>query len=198
MTALALRRKNRRVGSLVGLVVGFSILGFAMIFLLIFVIPAAQARLSGVKTVGTVQSLSDCTDDSGGDGGDVALRSMHPLEALDSNVQPTIEFTDLKGQRYSVVDTICGDYAIGEQVVLWYVPDNPSNIALEQDQTTVVVLGGIFGVMALVGLIVILFALARMAWLALRGAPSAGQPNAYAVSPAQASGWQTNISPQMG
>src|SRR5579862_1032105 len=123
---MLLMRKYRRGGSLVGLSIGSSILGFALIFLLIFVIPEAQARLSGVKTIGTAQSLSDCNTD----GGDVVLRSMH---ALDLNVQPTIEFTDLQGQRHDVVDTDCGSYGIGEQVVLWYLPSNPNSISLEQD-----------------------------------------------------------------
>ncbi len=191
---IRIRRRNRRVGSLVGFFISLTTFGILLIVCLFIVFPSVQARLSGVKTLGVVQDISDCNDSSGG--GDVALRGLVDIQ---DNVQPTIQFTDLHGQSHTVDDGICGDYGIGEQVVLWYLPSNPNAFSLEDDGATLVVLSALTGGVGLVALFFLLIFLGRLVILGIVSSRAGGQNNvAYAASPAPMGGWQMNSPPMMG
>lgn len=169
--------KNARLGGLVGLIVALSSLLGCLIAGLFLVFPVAQARLSGVETRGVVTSISDCSD-----GGDVALRSI-PLVDIVDNVSPTVQFTDRQGHRYVVDDGICGNYGIGEQVTLWYVPSSPTTYSLEGDTVTVTVLSSVIGFFGLFSLLYLLLIGGRFLLLAVAGARAAGQGNVSVYSP---------------
>lgn len=100
------------------------------------VFPTAPARFFGVPTQGIVQQVSACTaKDSAGD------------------VTPTLQFTDRRGRGFRVTDNVCGEYAVGEQVTVWYIPSNPHVVTLQDDDLTLVVLSlltTLFGLAALV------------------------------------------------
>ncbi len=184
------------MGSLVGLFTALATFGILLVVSLFVVFPSVQARLSGVKTQGVVQDTSDCND-SGDDGGDVVLRSLRGLVDIQDNVQPTVQFTDLQGHRYTVDDSICGDYGIGEQVALWYLPSNPNVFSLEADGATLVVLSSITGFLGLVALVFLLVFLGRFIFLGFAASRAARHGNAYAANPAQMGGWQMNNPPHM-
>jgi hypothetical protein len=118
---------------------------FFLICLIIFLVwmansPQWQARLYGVQTQGVVKSVADdCnrtpTDpslDPGMNGG-FALRGLLPQASIEQNVLPTIEFTDRQGHHYDLQEDYCGDYGVGEQVAVWYLPAAPTTFALAQD-----------------------------------------------------------------
>jgi hypothetical protein len=74
--------------------------------------------------------------DPGMSGGFV-LGSLLPHMKIEQNVLPTVEFTDRQGHRYDVQEDYCGDYGVGEQVTVWYLPASPTTFALayETDST---------------------------------------------------------------
>src|SRR5262249_13636396 len=127
-----------------------------LLFLLVFVggsvevgwvglFPAWQARFSGLKTQGMVKSLSAC--DSGGE--DVVLPSLGRGQRI-NNVTPTIQFSDLQNNHtYDVVNSFCGNYAVGELVTLWYAPSHPTSIFVEQDTILWLIFAIIDGISAL-------------------------------------------------
>lgn len=102
--------------------------------------PQWQARLYGTQTQGVVKSIADDCDtniqdpnlDPGLNGGFV-LGSLLPLAKIEQNVRPTLEFTDRQGHRYDVQEDYCGDYGVGEQVTVWYLPAHPTTFALAQE-----------------------------------------------------------------
>ncbi len=102
--------------------------------------PPWQARLYGSQTRGIVKSVSDDCNTNSTDpsldpsmGGGFLLRSLLPLTKIEQDVLPTIEFTDSHGHRYDVQEDYCGDYGVGEQVTVWYLPAAPTTIALTQE-----------------------------------------------------------------
>lgn len=103
--------------------------------------PQWQARLYGNQTQGVVKSISAdaCNatspnpNDPGLMNGGLVLGSLFPHGKIESNVLPTIEFTDRQGHRYDVREDYCGDYGIGEQVTVWYLPTTPTVFALAQE-----------------------------------------------------------------
>src|SRR5262249_6359399 len=40
---------------------------------------------------------------------------------------------DRQGHRYMLKETFCGDYGVGEQVTVWYLPASPTTFALAQE-----------------------------------------------------------------
>jgi len=98
--------------------------------------PQWQARLYGTQTQGVVKSIADdCAtniQDPDLNGGFV-LGSLLPLAKIEQNVRPTLEFTDRQGHRYDVQEDYCGDYGVGEQVTVWYLPAHPTTFALAQE-----------------------------------------------------------------
>ncbi len=165
---------------------------------LLIIFPPMEARLFGVKTQGTVQGLAVCQsdDDSGGD--DVALLGVSQVDFAD-NVQPTIQFTDLKGQSHSVVDLICGTYGVGEQVTLWYSPNNPNAFAVDQDTIWNALFSALGALLVLVALWALLASLRRFLFrpVTVPQAANRGQVYpAYVGSQAQMGGWQMNSPPQ--
>lgn len=103
--------------------------------------PQWQARLYGTQTQGVVKSISadacNATSPNPNDpslmNGGFALGSLFPHVKIESNVLPTIEFTDRQGHRYDMREDYCGDYGVGEQVTVWYLPTNPPVFALTQE-----------------------------------------------------------------
>lgn len=103
--------------------------------------PQWQARLYGNQTQGVVKSISAdaCNatspnpNDPGLMNGGLVLGSLFPQVKIESNVLPTIEFTDRQGHRYDVQENYCGDYGVGEQVTVWYLPAHPTVFALAQE-----------------------------------------------------------------
>ncbi|HEY7357100.1 MAG TPA: DUF3592 domain-containing protein [Ktedonobacterales bacterium] len=173
------------MGGLIGLIISLSTFGILVVIGLFLVFPAYQARASGVKTQGVVQGIADCNEDSGGDtGGDAVLPSLPVVDIVD-NVQPTVRFTDRQGQTHEVVDSICGNYGIGEQVTLWYVPGHPTTFSLEQDTVTLEVLTGVIAFFGLLSLVFALWVFGRFLLLAVVGARAARQGNVYVGGPPQ-------------
>lgn len=128
------------------LVYGGLLLVGAFVFLITLVIalawvggsPPWQARLFGVQTQAIVKSIdtTTCSDytlpDPGLDGGGFVLGSL-PHAAIENNVLPTVQFTDRQGHGHTVQENYCGNYGVGEQVTLWYVPNDPTTFALAPD-----------------------------------------------------------------
>lgn len=99
--------------------------------------PEWQARLYGTQTHGIVKSIADDCDTNTIDpnilNGGFVLGSLHPRTTIKQNVLPTIEFTDRQGHRHDVQENYCGDYGVGEQVTVWYLPASPTTFALTQE-----------------------------------------------------------------
>lgn len=141
-------------------------------FLIVFQVwmansPEWQARLYGTRTQGVVKSIADdcstnITDPNLLNGGGFVLGSLLPLTKIETNVLPTIEFTDRQGHRYDVQENYCGDYGVGEQVTVWYLPANPTTFALAQetDSTSLDVyiplIGMLLSLLLLLGSIIVL------------------------------------------
>lgn len=115
-------------------------------FLIIFLVwmansPEWQARLYGVQTQGIVKSIADDCNATPPDpnllNGGFVLGSLLPRGKIEQDVLPTIEFTDRQGHRYDLKENYCGDYGVGEQVTVWYLPATPTTFALahETDST---------------------------------------------------------------
>lgn len=114
-----------------------------LIFFLVWMAnsPEWQARLYGIQTQGVVKSIADDCNATSPDpnllNGGFVLGSLLPPVKIEQNVLPTIEFTDRQGHRYDVKENYCGDYGVGEQVTVWYLPATPTTFALayETDST---------------------------------------------------------------
>ncbi len=165
------RVKNRRKSRLGGFFAAIFILAVCLLAGWIFFWPSWQARLFGVQTQGIVRSVKPCPENNS----DVALRSIPFVEIVD-HVQPTVQFTDRQGQTHEVVDLICGSYGVGEQVTLWYLPNNPNSISLERDTNTVVIFG-IVDVVAIAACLLYIFWLAGRFLFLLVVAARANQPS---------------------
>lgn len=159
--------------------------------------PQWQARLYGTQTQGVVKSIADDCNTNIQDpnldpslNGGFVLGSLLPLAKIEQNVRPTIEFTDRQGHRYDVQEDYCGDYGVGEQVTVWYLPANPTTFALayETDSTLLDVYIPLIGMLLFLLFIlasVVLFVLGtvRKRRAASRGSASlAGSPGEAGVS----------------
>lgn len=134
------RRKSALAGCGCLALPASSILFFT--FLIIFLVwmansPEWQARLYGTQTQGVVKSIADdcnaTSPDPGLLNGGFVLGSLLPRVKIEQNVLPTIEFTDRQGHRYDLKENYCGDYGVGEQVTVWYLPATPTTFALAQE-----------------------------------------------------------------
>ena len=170
--------RRRRGGSFVGLILATIFFFVSVVIGGILIFPGMTARLAGVETQGVVRSVDVCPEDNSSDGGDVVLRSI-PLDDLQDNVQPTIDFTDLHGQTHEVESVVCGTYGVGEQVALWYLPGHPSTIALDQDTALLVGFGIGLGLVALVCLVFMLFSGGRLLLLLMSASRGLKQQPAY-------------------
>ncbi len=188
-------KRKRRGASLAGFITALVAFVVCLVIGWLLLFPSEQARLSGVKTLGTVQDISDCSD--GGDSGNM-LRSLYALVDIQTNVQPTIQFTDLHGNSYTVVDTICGNYGIGEQVALWYLPSNPNVFSVQDDGVTLMVLLLITAFFGLLALVFVLVGLGRFALLGLLARSGRQNTVGSAGGLAQMGGWPMNSPPLPG
>lgn len=157
------RRRGSRFSSLF---IGLFLLGMALLFSALFVYPGWRARLSGVQTQGTVVSVSDCPEDSGGD---MVLHPSQTRIALDDNVQPVIRFTDGQGHTHDVEYSVCGTYDVGETLAIWYVPSDPNTILVPDDMGLIVFFTFMFGIMGLIGLAMLLWFVIRFLFLLASG-----------------------------
>jgi len=164
--------------------------------------PAWQARLYGIQTQGVVKSINAdaCNVSSPDPGVDPSLMGGFVLGSLagvklEQNVLPTIQFSDRQGHRYVVPETFCGDYGVGEQVTVWYLPATPTNFALayETDSDVGLVYGSLIGMLVslpfLLGSVVLLVIGAVQGRRAARrvSVSNAGSPWEAGVSPGAAS-----------
>ena len=159
--------RRRRGGSrFTSLYIGLFLLGMAVLFSAIFVYPAWRARLSGVETQGTIVSLSDCPEDTGGD---MALHPSHTQIPFDDNVQPVIRFTDSQGHTHDVEYSVCDTYFVGETLAIWYVPSDPNSIFVPKDMGLIVLFTFMFGIMGIIGLLMLLWFAVRLLFLLASG-----------------------------
>jgi hypothetical protein len=159
--------RRRRGSRFAGLFTGLFLLGMALLFSAIFVYPGWRARLSGVETQGTVVSVSDCPEDDSG--GDMVLHPTHTQIPFEDNVEPIIRFTDGQGHTYDVAYNVCGTYAVGESLAIWYVPADPNSIFVPKDMGLIIFFTFMFGIMGLVGLVMLLWFVARFLFLLAAG-----------------------------
>lgn len=177
-------RRRRRGSRFTSLFTGLFLLGMALLFSAIFVYPAWHARLSGVETQGTIVSLSECPEDTGGD------MALHPSQAqipFDDNVQPVIRFTDSQGHTHDVEYSVCDTYYVGETLSIWYVPSDPNSIFVPKDMGLIALFTFMFGIMGLIGIIMLLWFVIRFLFLLASG----GRVAVMGVSAA-------SYAPQMG
>ncbi len=189
----AMMRRRSPFGCLLGTL---PFLACALLVSLFLVFPAWHARLSGIKTQGTVISTNICT--SSDSGGDAVLRAFLPADSGNS-VTPTIRFTDARGQRIEVTDSVCGDYTEGQAVTLWYLPNDPQTITTDQQLTTASIAGVVLLLFCVPSLIALLILLGRgvvFLFLLMRGSR---QPQPAFASPLSASvpPWYAPSSPTM-
>jgi hypothetical protein len=163
------RRRGSRFSSLY---IGLFLLGMALLFGAIFVYPGWRARLSGVQTQGTVVSVSDCPEDTGGD---MVLHPSQTRVAFDDNVEPVIRFTDGQGHTHDVQYDVCGTYDVGETLAIWYVPSDPNTILVPDDMGLIVLFTFMFGIMGLIGLVMLLWFVIRFLFLLTAGGRMAFQ-----------------------
>jgi len=165
--------------------------------------PPWQARLYGIQTQGVVKSINAdaCNTNSPDPNLDPSLMNgvfvlgSLPRVKIEQNVLPTIQFSDRQGHRYVVPETFCGDYGVGEQVTVWYLPATPTTFALayETDSDVGLVYGSIIGMLVslpfLLASVVLLVIGAVRGWRAARRGSvySAGSPWEAGVSPGAAS-----------
>jgi hypothetical protein len=160
--------------------------------------PEWQARLYGIQTQEIVKSIdANACDATSPDpnldpslNGGFVLGSL-PGVKIEQNVLPTIQFTDRQGHRYVLKETWCGDYGVGEQVTVWYLPATPTTFALayETDSNMMDVYGPLIGM--LVSLLCILGSVALLVIGAVQGRRAASKGSVDSAS----SPWEAGVSP---
>ena len=161
--------------------------------------PEWQARLYGIQTQGVVKSIdADACNATSPDpnldpslmNGGFVLGSL-PGVKIEQNVLPTIQFTDRQGHRYVLKETWCGDYGVGQQVTVWYLPATPTTFALAQetDSDVVFVYGNLIGM--LVSLLFVLGSVALLVFGAVQGRRAASRGSVYSAG----SSWEAGVSP---
>jgi hypothetical protein len=178
--------------------------GSGITFITSIVNPSWPPRLFGVQTQGVVTSVDadacipvydpnpdlPTGSDGGNIGGNLALAQL-PRLAVQTDVLPTVQFTDRQGHSHELQETFCGTYGVGQQVTVYYLPNDPTTFSLAQDTDAQVVpmygsiIGMLLSLLALLGSVgsMLVFAAlgrraARKAALSSVGSPqtSWGQP----------------------
>ena len=168
---------GRRKSSPIGCLIASLIFACPVVIGSFFLFPTWHARLSGIQTQGTVVSISDCPSSSDSSGGDAVARPFQPTVNLSSDVEPTIRFTDQRGQQHEASISTCGTYGVGEILTLWYLPDDPQTIATQDELSSTFLIGGVlaavFALPLLISLLLLFFRIfpALFFWLARRRAP---------------------------
>jgi hypothetical protein len=157
--------------------------------------PPWQARLYGIQTQGVVKSINAdacnaTSPDPGLINGGFVLRSL-ALVKIENNVLPTIQFTDRQGHRYELQENYCGDYGVGEQVAVWYLPTTPTTFALahETDSNMMDVYGPLIGM--LLSLLFVLGSVALLVFGAVQGRRAASRGSVSSAG----SPWEAGVSP---
>ncbi len=130
-------------------------------------IPAWHVRVSGVQAQGTARLTQSCgttTDENGNRGAE----TFHV----------TIQFTDQQGRQHQVGSHWgCNNfYDNGEQISLWYLPNDPSSFLTSGEATWLYIFTALWSVIVLVLLIVLAIALS---YLLRRPKPVAPRPMAW-------------------
>ena len=123
--------------------------------------------------------------------GGFVLGSLFPRVKIENNVLPNVEFTDRQGHRHDVQEDYCGNYGVGEQVTVWYLPTNPTTFALayETDSTLMDVyiplIGMLLSSLFILGSVVLLVigAVQRRRDASSGSISRAGSPGEAGVSP---------------
>jgi hypothetical protein len=114
-----------------------------------------------------------------------------PLVKIENNVLPTVQFTDRQGHRYVLQENYCGDYGVGEQVTVWYLPTTPTTFAMvhETDSDVVLVYGNLIGMP--VSLLFVLGSVALLVFGAVQGRRAASKGSVSSAG----SPWEAGVSP---
>lgn len=130
------------------IVIAIFLLAFLVITILLyfFAFPSWQLRFTGVQTTAIAHEDGICESDD---------------DSSSDSYSFTYSFSGPQGKSYSVThDSFCTNViSDGDQVTIWYEPDNPTNVLATPEAILLYIFSGIGGAMDLACLVVILLTL---------------------------------------